>query len=848
METEKIIPIAVEEELKTSYLNYAMSVIVSRALPDVRDGLKPVHRRILYVLSDMRLDFAAKTKKCAQIVGEVMGKYHPHGDAAIYDTLVRMAQSFSLRYPLVQGQGNFGTIEGDPPAAYRYTEAKMAKITEAMLRDIKKETVNFVPTYDGTLEEPVVLPVVLPNLLINGSSGIAVGMATNMAPHNLREICQAIVATIANPDVSIEELLQYVKGPDFPTSALIHGRSGYRLAAMTGRGTIVMRARTHIESLGHDREAIVITELPYMSNMKNLLIQMAELVKDKKIESISDIRNESTKQVRIVIELKRGSQTLVVLNQLYQHTSLQSTFSINNLALVDGQPKVLNLKDMIVHFVQHRYEVIEKRSRYDLRKLREREHILLGLKIALDNINAVIELIKTSPNAATARLRLMEQFALSEVQAQAILDMRLQRLTNLETQKILDELAEIAKNISYLEDLLAHPEKIKAVISDEIVAISNEYGDDRRTEIVAEEIDGITDEDLLEKEDMVVLLSKRGFVKRIALSEYREQGRGGKGSMSVKLGDDDYVDQIFAGSTHDILFLVTTHGKGYWLKLYQIPETSKASKGRHLRNLFEFADDEDVSEIVCFPEFSEENYIFMATHRGVVKRVKLSAFRNAKTRGIAAIELDEGDFLQCAEITDGSQDILLVTKQGKALRFAEDVVRVTGRSARGVRGIRMVDSDELIGLCVGTLGQQVFVLSQNGYGKRITFDDFAPHGRGTGGQRIANTFGKFGQVLRAAACKENQSVIVITAMGKTIKVALKYVRLLGRTAGGVRIVSTENGDQVVAMALTDSSVDFADADQELSDQTLQNELFDEEVVADQDTELAEIDNEDDNKE
>lgn len=826
MENEKIIPIPIEDELKTSYLNYAMSVIVARALPDVRDGLKPVHRRILYVLSDMRLDFSAKTKKCAQIVGEVMGKYHPHGDAAIYDTLVRMAQSFSLRYPLVHGQGNFGTIEGDPPAAYRYTEAKMAKISETMLRDIKKETVNFVPTYDGTMEEPTVLPSAIPNLLVNGSSGIAVGMATNMAPHNLTEICQAMIATLDNPEITIEELLHYVKGPDFPTAATIHGRRGYRSAAFTGRGAVVMRARTTIEQMPSDRECIVITELPYMTNMKNLLIHMADLVKEKKIEAISDIRNESTKQVRIVVELKRGSQALVVLNQLYQHTVLQSNFNINNLALVDGQPKVLNLKELISLFIGHRKEVIERRSRYDLRKLREREHILLGLKIALENIDAVIELIKTSPNTATAKERLMERFALSEIQAQAILDMRLQRLTNLETQKILDELAEIMKEIAYLEDLLAHEEKIYGVVRDETQAIMQSYGDIRRTEIAPEEIDGITTEDLIEREDMVVLISKKGFVKRVPLSEYREQGRGGKGSLSVRLGDDDLVQHIFTGSTHDVLFFVTTHGKGYWLKLYQLPEANKASKGRHLHNLFEFDEGEEVTAMVCFDEFKDVHYLFMCTHKGVVKRVALSAFRNAKTRGIVAIELDEGDKLTHVEVTPGGTDIILTSHMGKALKFNENSIRVLGRVSRGVRGLRLMSDDYIVGLCVGGQDKTLFVLSENGYGKRVEFSSFTPHARGTGGQRVANTSGKFGRLLTASSCDVDSSVLVITAMSKTIKIALSNIPVLGRNAGGVRIVQIDNDDSVVGMSIASQSMEFTDMDQDMSDHKYdQGELF-----------------------
>jgi DNA gyrase subunit A len=829
MNQERIEPVSIEQELKKSYLTYAMSVIVSRALPDVRDGLKPVHRRILHVLNEMKLDNSAKTRKCAQIVGDVMGKYHPHGDAAIYDTLVRLAQSFSLRYPLVHGQGNFGSIEGDPPAAYRYTEAKMAKVAEAMLRDIKKETVDWVPTYDGSMDEPTVLPTALPNLLINGSSGIAVGMATNMAPHNLREVIDAVCAAIDNPDITIEELLQYVKGPDFPTGAVIHGKTGYRKAAFTGKGSVIVRARASIEELRGDKEQIVITELPYMTNMKNLLAQMADLVKNKTIEAISEIRNESKKDVRIVIELKRGSQASIVLNQLYQHTPLQSSFNINNLALVGGQPKSLSLKELISHFIAHRKEVIEKRTRYDLRKLREREHILLGYKIALENIDAIVELIKTSPNGPTARGRLMERYALSEIQAQAILDMRLQRLTGLEVQKIVDELAQIEKTIAGLEHLLAHENEIYALIKDESRTLALQYGDDRRTEILYDEINGIVEEDLIEKEEMVVLISRKGFIKRVPLSEYREQGRGGKGSLSVKLGDDDYVSHIFTGNTHDILFFVTTKGKGYWLKVYQVPLGSKSGKGKHLKTMFEFDNDEDISETVRFEDFSDDRYLFMATCRGVVKRVQLSAFKNARTRGIIAINLDDDDMLTKVELTDGNSEIILASRNGKALKFHESVVRTMGRTGRGVRGIKLQGNDELVGVSIASPGCDIFVLTENGYGKRTSFEQFSAHGRGTGGQRLANIKGKFGRLVTAASCVGEQSVLVITASGKTIKVSLNHIPLLGRNAGGVRVVNVESNDEVVGIAFAEKSVDLTDADEDMSSVVYeQPDLFDEE--------------------
>ncbi|MCL2520915.1 MAG: DNA topoisomerase (ATP-hydrolyzing) subunit A [Spirochaetaceae bacterium] len=810
--TEKITSISIEEELKKSYLTYAMSVIISRALPDVRDGLKPVHRRILHVLNELKLDNSAKTKKGALIVGEVMGKYHPHGDAAIYDTLVRLAQSFSLRYPLVQGQGNFGSIEGDPPAAMRYTEAKMAKLCEAMLRDIKKETVSWQPTYDGSLDEPTVLPTALPNLLVNGSSGIAVGMATNMAPHNLSEVVEAIIATIDNPDITIEELLHYVKGPDFPTGAIVYGKSGFRKAAFTGRGSVMVRAKVEIEE-HKNHEQIIITQLPYMTNMKSLLTSMADLVKDKTIEAISEIRNESKKDVRIVIEIKRGYDASVVLNQLYQNTSLQASFSINNIALVNGEPLQLNLKDLITHFIAHRKEVIVKRTKFDLRKLREREHILQGYKIALENIDAIIQLIKESLNTATARERLMSGYGLSEIQAQAILDMRLQRLTGLEVQKIIDELAEIVRNIAGLEELLADESKQYNVIKEESLALKLQYGDERRTELLPDEIQDITNEDLIESEDMLVLISKQGFIKRVPLSDYKEQGRGGKGSLSAKLGDGDYVSHIFSGNTHDILFFVTTKGKGYWLKVYQVPLGSKTTKGKHLKTIFEFEADEEISETICFSEF-DNRYLFMATRLGVVKRVELNAFKNAKTRGIIAINLDEGDSLQKVELTTGENHIILASRFGKALRIDENAVRVMGRTAGGVRGIKLAEGDELIGLSVANADTSIFVLTENGYGKRVDFEQFAPHGRATAGQRLANTKGKFGNILEAASCNESDSVLVITESGKTIKVALSQIRLLSRTAGGVRIIKTENEDKIVGMAFAEG--DMLEADEEVA--------------------------------
>jgi DNA gyrase subunit A len=818
MHEDNIIAVAIEKELKESYLTYAMSVIVARALPDVRDGLKPVHRRVIYGMSQLNLE---RRTKCAKIVGDVMGSYHPHGDAAIYDTLVRMAQDFSLRYPLVAGEGNFGSIDGDPAAAMRYTEAKMAKITETMLRDLKKETVAFIPNYDGSTTEPTVLPAALPNLLLNGSTGIAVGMSTNMAPHNLREVGSAIIATLEDPAISIEQLLSHVKAPDFPGGGTIHGLSGYRAAAYSGKGAVVVRAKVDVEESGQ-RKSLIVSELPYMTNKRNLLVQIAGLIKDKRIDSIASITDASAQgKIRIQIELKKEAQADVTLNQLYQMSALQSTFHINNLALVNGQPKVLNLKELIEYFIAHRHEVITKRSIYELRKLKERAHILQGLKIALENIDAIIALIKQSLTAASAKAQLMASYLLDELQATAILEMRLQRLTNMEVQKILDELAEILVGIGYLEDLLAHPEQIYGLIQSETMSIVASYGDERRTQIVLQEMNGLVIEDLLEREEMVVVVSKRGFVKRVPLSEYKEQSRGGKGSLSAKLGDDDYVEHLFTGSTHDILLVITSKGKGYWLKIHQLPLASRQAKGRHLSSIFEFEEGEEISESVVISAFEEERYLFMATRRAVVKRVALSAFKNAKTRGIIAIDLDEGDYLHKALVTTGDNHVLLVSQLGKALRFHESKVRAMGRTAGGVRGIKLAPEDALVGVAVQeNEEQQVLLLSEHGFGKRTLMQHFTLHGRGTAGQKVANVSGKYGQIFSAVACDDEKSLLLITAAGKTIKTALTNIPLLGRTAGGVRIVRLEEQDNVVGLAIANKSVDFGDTDEELDEQSL----------------------------
>ncbi|RKX75161.1 MAG: DNA gyrase subunit A, partial [Spirochaetes bacterium] len=686
----QVIPIDIEDEVKESYLNYAMSVIVSRALPDVRDGLKPVHRRILYSMSEMGLRSDGPFKKCGRIVGDVLGKFHPHGDISIYDALVRLAQPFSMRYPLITGQGNFGSIDNDPPAAMRYTEAKLEKLAEEMLKDIKKDTVDFVPNYDDTMQEPSVLPCAVPSLLINGSSGIAVGMAANIPPHNLKEVGEAIAKYIENPDISLKELMRYIKGPDFPTGAIIFGKKGIVEAYETGKGKITVRAKCLLETGKGGKENIIITELPYATNKANLIVRIAELVKNRRIDGIADLRDESDKSgIRVVIELKKGFSPKILLNQLFSMTQLQQNFGVINLALVKGKPEMLSLKDTIRYFVEHRREVVTRRARFELKKAEERAHILEGLKIALENIDEVIAIIKSSRTVDTARDKLIKRFKFSEKQAQAILDMRLQKLTSLETRKILEELQEVLKRIDYLKKLLADEKKILGVVKEETMEIVKNYGDERRTEIVNEEIEDIDIEDLIQKEDMVVIISNKGFIKRMPVSTYRSQGRGGKGVSSATLKNEDFIEHFFIASTHEHILFITTEGKLYWLKVHEIPEASRSARGQLVKMLLALSADEEITEVVAIEDFESENYIFMATAKGVVKKVKTSEFANARTRGIIAMNLDRGDRLISAHLTSGKDDVVLVTRKGNILRFNEENVRAMGRSSRGVQGIRL---------------------------------------------------------------------------------------------------------------------------------------------------------------
>ncbi|NNM54372.1 MAG: DNA topoisomerase (ATP-hydrolyzing) subunit A [Spirochaetales bacterium] len=812
----KVIPVNIEDEVKTSYLNYAMSVIVSRALPDVRDGLKPVHRRILYAMHEMGLRADRTYKKAGRIVGDVLGKYHPHGDQSIYDALVRLAQEFSMRYPVVRGQGNFGSVDGDPPAAMRYTEAKMHRIAEEILRDIEKNTVDFGPNYDDSLEEPLVMPTAFPYLLANGSSGIAVGMATNMAPHNLREICAAIVAQIDNPDVTIEQLMQHIKGPDFPTGAQIFGRAGIYSAFRTGRGQVMVRSRYEIEESRTGKQAVIVSELPYQVNKALLIEHIAELVHDKKIEGISDLRDESDRTgIRMVIEIKKGFDPQVILNFLFTHTNLQQSFNINNLALVNGRPEVLDLKKIIQAFINHRKEVITRRTRFDLEAAEKRAHILQGLKIALENIDEVIRIIKESTSVQNAKERLMARFEFSEIQAQAILDMRLQKLTSLETQKILEELQEVMAIIAYLTDLLEHEEKIFDVIREETNTISEKYGDDRRTEIVDVELESVDLEDLIQEEAMVVVLSTEGYIKRVPLTAYRSQGRGGKGSNSANLKEEDIVQDIVVASTHAVILIVSSLGNAYWVKTYQFPEGSRTSRGKHVHSLLQMEEGETIKAIVPLEKFDEDHFVVMTTRRGQVIRINTWEFRNAKTKGINGITLKEGDVLVNATLTNGQNDLMLLTRNGYGLRYSENLIRATGRNSQGVIGIALrEDDDQVVSILAVHEDEQVLMISEKGFGKRLDYSTLNPHGRGTMGQICYKDNEKTGKIISAIAAGPDFDIVCITSAGKTLKCNTQEVSQQGRASMGVRVLDIDETDLVVGIARALKETDTYDVSRE----------------------------------
>lgn len=791
----------IDQEIRKAYIDYSMSVIVSRALPDVRDGLKPVHRRILYSMDELHLNSSGKTYKCAKIVGDVLGKYHPHGDASVYDALVRLGQDFSERYPLITPQGNFGTIAGDPPAAYRYTEAKMAKLAEEMVADIDKDTVDFIPNFDETTKEPTVLPAKFPFLLANGSNGIAVGMATNMPPHNLKEIAAAVSAYIDNPDISIDDLMHHIKGPDFPTGGIIFGKQGIKDAYTTGRGKILMRGKFNIEVAKNGAESIVFTEVPYQVNTTELCKRIAELARDKVIDGISGVNDETSDRVgmRIVIDLKRGAVTKIVINQLFAKTALQSTFGVINLALVKGRPQTLNLKQLIQYFVEHRDIVVTRRTQFELRKAKAREHILEALIVAVDAIDEVIKIIRGSRDEAEAKVGLMQRFSFDDEQAQAIVDMRLGRLTNLRIDELRKEMAELKNFIAYLEDLLAHHEKILGIVKSETNEIAEKYGDDRRTQIVSGEVEEINVEDMIKEEDMVVLISKLGYIKRVPVSLYRSQSRGGKGSISAKLVEEDYINQMFVASTHDYINFITTAGKCYWIKVHEIPEASKTSRGSHIKSLLQVTANEDVSAIVGLRDFTEGQYLFMATANGVVKKTPTTEFKNAKSRGMQAVRLDEGDHLVSAIFSSGKDELLLVSRRGQALRISEEEVRPMGRASRGVIGMKLSQGDELCAAIHVEEDAKILVITEKGIGKRVDFEEFSAHGRGTGGQKIFGNVDDKGEIIGALTVKDNDSVMCITGQGTSIRVKAEDISKQGRTSSGVKVVDITSPDYVVGI-------------------------------------------------
>ncbi len=798
---ESIIKIPIEDEVKQAYIDYSMSVIVSRALPDVRDGLKPVHRRILYSMEEKGLRYSGPTRKCAKIVGDVLGSYHPHGDASVYDALVRLGQDFSQRYPVIYPQGNFGTIAGDPPAAYRYTEAKMEKIAEAMVEDIKKETVDFIPNFDDSTVEPTVLPGKFPFLLANGSSGIAVGMATNMPPHNLKEIASAISAYIDNNDITIDELAKHIKGPDFPTGGIIYGTKGIKQAYKTGRGKVIIRSRFKIETDKRGKESIVFTEVPYQVNTTNLVMKIGELARDKQIEGISNVNDESSDRagLRIVVELKKGAIPKIVLNQLFTKTQLQANFGVINIALVNGRPETLNLKQLVKYFVDHRFEVVTRRTQYDLRKAEERAHILRGLIIALNNIDEVIEIIKKSKDIPEAKNALMKRFNLSEIQAQSIVDMKLGRLTSLEINKIKEELEELELLIEHYKDLLANPIKIYALIKEETQELVEKFGDERRTDIVPDEVEQLDIEDLIQNEEMVILISNLGFIKRIPSSAYKIQNRGGKGSSTAKLVEDDFIDQVFTAVTHDYIMFISNLGKAYYLKVHEIPEATRTTKGTHIKALLAIDAEEEITAIVSFKEFSPDIFLIMATSSGTIKKIPIDTFANAKTRGIRALNLKDSDHLVSAILSTGSDNIMLVTKQGKALRISGNTVRPQGRTAGGVKGINISDSDELAGAVRVVDKQSILLITANGFGKRIDFAEFAEHGRGTGGQKIYTVTERTGEVIGVITVFDDDEVVCITGQGKTLRLKVDSVGIMGRAAQGVRVLNIDAPDFLVGL-------------------------------------------------
>lgn len=800
LQRQRILPTNIEEEMKDSYLDYSMSVIVSRALPDVKDGLKPVHRRVLYAMSELGLLFNRTYKKSARVVGEVLGKYHPHGDTAVYDTIVRMVQDFSMRYPLVDGQGNFGSIDGDAPAAMRYTEVRMERITNEILRDLDKDTINWRPNFDDTLQEPVVLPAVFPNLLCNGGTGIAVGMATNIPPHNLNEIINAIVATIDNPDISVQELMKHVKGPDFPTGGIIFGSDGIREAYTTGRGKIVLRGRANVEHGRNNRSSIIISEVPYQVNKASLIEKTAELVRDKKIDGIIDIRDESDRDgMRVVMDLKREAQPEIVLNQLYKHTQLQVTFGIINLALVEGIPRVLTLRQMIQYFIEHRHEVILRRTKFELDAAEKRAHILEGLKIALDNIDEIINLIKKSKDTGAARNNLMKRFKLSEIQAKAILDMRLQRLTGLERKKIDDEYREVIQTIERLRGILANVNLQFQIIKDELIELKESYGDDRRTEIIAA-FEEFSVEDMIAEEDMVITISRDGFIKRFQVSGYRRQHRNTRGSTGAVAKGEDFIEHLFIASTHDYILFFSNLGRCYWLKVHELPQVGKAGKGRAIVNMIQIGREENIRAFVTVKEFRDDLYLIMATRNGLVKKTVLSAYGNPRRDGINAIKINPGDELIEVKLTDGNNNVILATTQGMAIQFNESEVRNMGRVTAGVQGITLNKSDFVIGMVIVKREGTLLTVTENGFGKRTSIKEYRLTHRAGKGIKTFKVSSKTGRLISIMEVVDDDDLMLISSKGVLLRIHVGNIRTTGRNTMGVHLIRLDSGDRVSDVA------------------------------------------------
>jgi DNA gyrase subunit A len=836
--SENIIPINIEDEMRGAYIDYSMSVIVSRALPDVRDGLKPVHRRVLYGMLELGVSYNRSYKKSARIVGEVLGKYHPHGDSSVYDTMVRMAQPWSLRYPLVDGQGNFGSIDGDSPAAMRYTEARLKRITEEMLNDINKETVDFQPNFDDSLSEPTVLPAALPNLLLNGASGIAVGMATNMPPHNLSEVVNGIIAYIENRDLEVKDLMKYISAPDFPTGGIIYGYQGVKNGFETGRGRIVIRAKAHFDKSKTGKEQIIVTEIPYMVNKAAMIEKTAALINEKRIEGISDIRDESDKQgLRVVYDLKKDAIPNIVLNNLFKYTQLQSSFGVNNVALVKGRPHTLNLRDLIKHFVEHRHEVVTRRTQYELREAEKRAHILEGYLIALDNLDEVIALIRSSRDPDVAREGLMSQFKLSEIQARAILDMRLHRLTGLEREKIEKEYQEIQELIKKLKEILEKEELRMTIIKDELIAIKERYGDERRTEIV-HSADDINIEDMIPDDEMVITVSHQGYIKRTPLSEYRTQGRGGVGSRGAVSKDDDFTDHLFVATTHNYLLIFTDFGKVYWKKVYEVPEGSKTSKGRALQNLISIESGDTVRAVInvknlADADYINNNFIVMCTKKGTIKKTSLEAYSRPRQNGINAITINEGDKLLEAKLTNGNNHIVIAVQSGRAIHFHESHVRPMGRTAAGVKGIYLDKSsdDKVIGMvCIEREDANLLVVSQKGFGKRSKVGEYRITNRGGKGVRTMNVTEKTGLLVAIKEVIDADGLMIINRSGITIRMAVSDLRVMGRATQGVKLIRLNESDEISSVEVVHNLEDVERAEAEIEDQDEKNDGSDKKDV------------------